>query len=194
MGYSLPGSSIHGISQARILGWVAISFSRGFSWPWDHVSCLLLQWQTLYHWATWKAPLNSVIDHFRRLRRESILRLEKDRELSSPSLLEAIGMGAKGMHSWSVWDGGSQVDRWFQVNWAVLWRGGPEGTGQTADWASKSRMLSGLVTTWQKRLQAEDRSHLHPPLTPAPCPPSKIHRWQEFCLTKTWLAVLVWQW
>ena len=26
---SLPGSSIHGILQARILEWVAISFSRG---------------------------------------------------------------------------------------------------------------------------------------------------------------------
>ena len=26
---SLPGSSVHGISQARILEWVAISFSRG---------------------------------------------------------------------------------------------------------------------------------------------------------------------
>ena len=30
MGCSLPGSSIHGIFQARILEWVAISFSRGF--------------------------------------------------------------------------------------------------------------------------------------------------------------------
>ena len=27
MDYSLPGSSIHGISQARILEWIAISFS-----------------------------------------------------------------------------------------------------------------------------------------------------------------------
>ena len=27
--YSLPGSSVHGILQARILEWVAISFSRG---------------------------------------------------------------------------------------------------------------------------------------------------------------------
>ena len=35
MDCSLPGSSIHGISQARILKWVAISFSRGFSQPWD---------------------------------------------------------------------------------------------------------------------------------------------------------------
>ena len=30
---SLPGSSIHGILQARILEWVAISFSRGSSQP-----------------------------------------------------------------------------------------------------------------------------------------------------------------
>ena len=32
---SLPGSSIHGILQARILEWVAISFSRGSSRPRD---------------------------------------------------------------------------------------------------------------------------------------------------------------
>ena len=35
MDCSLPGSSIHGISQARILEWVAISSSRGSSWPRD---------------------------------------------------------------------------------------------------------------------------------------------------------------
>ena len=29
MNCNLPGSSVHGISQARILGWVAVSFSRG---------------------------------------------------------------------------------------------------------------------------------------------------------------------
>ena len=32
---SLPGASVHGISQARILVWVAISFSRGPSRPRD---------------------------------------------------------------------------------------------------------------------------------------------------------------
>ena len=31
MDYSLPGSSVHGIFQARILEWVAISFPRGSS-------------------------------------------------------------------------------------------------------------------------------------------------------------------
>ena len=33
MDSSLPSSSVHGIFQARILGWVAISFSRGSSQP-----------------------------------------------------------------------------------------------------------------------------------------------------------------
>ena len=39
---SPPGSSIHGILQARILEWVAISFSRGSSRPrnWTQVSCI----------------------------------------------------------------------------------------------------------------------------------------------------------
>ena len=31
--YSLPGSSVHGISQAGIVEWVGISFSRGLSRP-----------------------------------------------------------------------------------------------------------------------------------------------------------------
>ena len=33
MGYNPPGSSVHGITQARILEWVAISFFRGLSYP-----------------------------------------------------------------------------------------------------------------------------------------------------------------
>ena len=35
MDCGLPGSSIHGIFQARILEWVALSFSRGSSRPRD---------------------------------------------------------------------------------------------------------------------------------------------------------------
>ena len=42
MDYSPPGSSVHGILQARILEWVAISSSRGSSRPrdWTHISCI----------------------------------------------------------------------------------------------------------------------------------------------------------
>ena len=35
--YSPPGSSVHGIFQAGILEWVAISSSRGFFWPRDRI-------------------------------------------------------------------------------------------------------------------------------------------------------------
>ena len=42
MACRLPGSSVHGTSQARILERVAISFSKGSSWPRDQtcVSCI----------------------------------------------------------------------------------------------------------------------------------------------------------
>ena len=42
MDYSLPVSSVHGILQAKILEWVAISFSRGSSQPKNRtwVSCI----------------------------------------------------------------------------------------------------------------------------------------------------------
>ena len=42
MDCSLPGSSVHGILQERILEWVATPFSRGSSWPrdWTWVSCI----------------------------------------------------------------------------------------------------------------------------------------------------------
>ena len=40
MDCSPPGSSVHGILQARILEWVLISFSRWSSWPRDR-TCLL---------------------------------------------------------------------------------------------------------------------------------------------------------
>ena len=60
---SLPGSSAHGISQARILEWVAISFSRGSSRSGDQtlISCVsCISRQILYHWATWE-PLKNTL-------------------------------------------------------------------------------------------------------------------------------------
>ena len=39
-GLSPPGSSVYGIFQARILEWVAISYSRGSSWARDQTTSL----------------------------------------------------------------------------------------------------------------------------------------------------------
>ena len=55
MDYSPPGSSDHGILQARILEWVAISFSRGSSRPKDWTPVSSISRQVLYHWPTREA-------------------------------------------------------------------------------------------------------------------------------------------
>ena len=53
MDRSLPGSSVHGILQARILKWVAVSFSRASSWLRDQTLCIL----HLLHWQVGSLPL-----------------------------------------------------------------------------------------------------------------------------------------
>ena len=61
-----PGSSVHGILQARILEWVAISSSRGSSWPKDqthiyYISCIGRQ--VLYHYCHLESPSFSIHTH-----------------------------------------------------------------------------------------------------------------------------------
>ena len=56
MDCSPPGFSVHGISQARIREWVAISFSKGSSQPrGSNLNLLHCKW-ILYHWPIWEAP------------------------------------------------------------------------------------------------------------------------------------------
>ena len=52
---NLPGFSVHGISQARILGWVAMSFSEGSSRPRDRTRTSSVGRWVPYHWATREA-------------------------------------------------------------------------------------------------------------------------------------------
>ena len=61
MDWSPPGSFVHGISQARILEWVAICSSRGSFGPrdWTHIS--RIGRQILYRRATWEAHYFQVV-------------------------------------------------------------------------------------------------------------------------------------
>ena len=64
MDCSLPGSSIHGILQARTLGWVAISSSRGSSRPtdWNQVPCFFcIGRQIFFFFLTPEAPAIQVL-------------------------------------------------------------------------------------------------------------------------------------
>ena len=61
MDCSPSDSFVHGIFQARILEWGAISYSRKSSLSRDqtHISCIsCIGRQIFYHCATWEAPLN----------------------------------------------------------------------------------------------------------------------------------------
>ena len=50
-GHSLPGSSVHEILQVKILGWVAIPFSRGSSWPKDRTHVFHIAGRFFTVWA-----------------------------------------------------------------------------------------------------------------------------------------------
>ena len=60
MNCSPPVSSVHGISQARILVWVSISFSRGSSQAGDQTSWAGGFFTT---WATWEALNNELYNN-----------------------------------------------------------------------------------------------------------------------------------
>ena len=62
MDCSLPGSSIHGIFQAKVLEWGAISFSRGSSWPRDrgqYDANITLPYKELIHVANSRNNISS---------------------------------------------------------------------------------------------------------------------------------------
>ena len=61
MDCSLPGSSVHGFLQARILKWVAMASSRGSSWPRDQTQVSCIAGRFLTGWATREALIASLL-------------------------------------------------------------------------------------------------------------------------------------
>ena len=55
MDYSPPGSSVHGISQARVSEWVAISFPRGSFPPRDQTCVSFIEGGFFTDWVTREA-------------------------------------------------------------------------------------------------------------------------------------------
>ena len=61
MDCSLPGSSVRGIFQARVLEWVAIFFSRESSQPRDGTRVSSIIGRLFTVWATREAPKQNVV-------------------------------------------------------------------------------------------------------------------------------------
>ena len=83
MDYSPPGSSVHGILQARILEWVAFPFSRGSSWPRDQtpISCIAGRFLTT------EPPGKPFVDYKALFKEENFLLLSCLLEKTFPPLL-----------------------------------------------------------------------------------------------------------
>ena len=72
MNCRLPGFSIHGIFQARVLKWVAISFSRVCSWPRDQIRVSHIAGRHLTVWATREALfIGALVDSYNMKRGET---------------------------------------------------------------------------------------------------------------------------
>ena len=80
LGYNPPGSSVHRIFQARILEWVAISFSRGSSRPRDRTWVFRITGRCFTLWATREAPMGISLS--------KLWEMVKDRK---PDVLQPMG-------------------------------------------------------------------------------------------------------
>ena len=83
MDCSLPGSSTHGIFQARVLERVSISFSRGSSRPRDRtlVSCTAGRRFTIWPTReTWKTPRHILIKLTKIKHKEQILKAAREKQ------------------------------------------------------------------------------------------------------------------
>ena len=73
---SLPGSSVQGIFQARILEWVAISFSTGPAWLWNWTWVSYTAGRFFTIWATREAPWSAKAAITKHRRRKGSIVLE----------------------------------------------------------------------------------------------------------------------
>ena len=98
MDCSLLGSSVHGILQARILEWVAISFSRGSSWSRNQTQVSSIAGRFFTNWAMREAPPNG-----------------KDQEKLGLALVGRALLSFSSSHVW-MW-GLDYKESWAWKNW-----------------------------------------------------------------------------
>ena len=119
MDCSMPGSSVHGILQARILEWVAMAFSRGSSQPRGRTCISYISWivrRVLYHWDSLVAQIVKHLPPVLETRVQSLGRenpLEKEMATHSsilaweipwteePGMLQSRGL----QRIWHTWAG-----------------------------------------------------------------------------------------
>ena len=113
----------HGILQARILAWVAISFSRGSSQPrdWTWVSCIAGRFFTV--WATREA--------------HRLYNLKVKVNQSCPTLCDPMDYTVRGILQ-------ARVLEWVAFPFS-------RGSSLPRDWTQVSHIAEGFFTSWATR-------------------------------------------
>ena len=106
----LPGSSVGGILQARILEWVAIPFFRGSSQPrdWTQVSCIAGRRFNL--WASREAPVRKYKKKKKKKKKE-----RKDPDAEKEWRQEVKCMTEDEMVGWYHWFNGHEFEQTLGV-------------------------------------------------------------------------------
>ena len=150
MDCSLPGSSVHGILQARILEWVAISFSRGSSWPRDQtqVSCIADRFFTA--WAIREALVYKTCLMDSKLHKHNIwsqvsLRKKKKKASLQTKLVEVMEFQLSSFKSWKMmlWKCCTQ----YASKLGKLSSGNKIGKGQFSFQSQRKAMPKNVQTT-----------------------------------------------
>ena len=122
---NLLGFSIHGILQARILEWVAISFSRASSQPRDRTEVSLIGGRRFNLWATRDSKTTTDGDCSHEIKRCLLLGrkvmtnipsiLKKQRHYFANKDPSSQGYGFSSDHVW-MWEL-DYKESWVQKNW-----------------------------------------------------------------------------
>ena len=122
-------SSVSGISQARTLEWIAISFSKGSSGPRDWSCSSCIGRQILYHWITQEAL---------------VITLENESEgvQSCPTLCDPTDCSLPGSSVHGIFQ--ASILEWVAISFSMR-------SSQLRDWTQVSCIIGRHCTFWATR-------------------------------------------
>ena len=153
MDCSLPVSSVHGISQARILEKVAISFSQGYSWSRDQTQVSYITVDSLL-----TKPLGKPLFPVSRITTDFYVVLFKFSNIlylclltqSCPTLCDPMDCSLPGSTVLGILQ--ARILEWVAISFSRV-------SSPPRDWTQVSFTASRLFTTWDLGEAQEQQSH-----------------------------------
>ena len=188
---SPPDSSIHGIFQARVLKWVAISFSRGSSWPRDQTQVSRRAGRCFTVWAT-REPMFGKTESKRRRGKQRMRWLDgitDSMDMSLSKLQEMVRDRRPGVHGVAKSQTRLSDFTFFSISWFFAL--GSQSIGASASVSVLPMtiqgwfplVLTGLISQLSKGLSrvfsnTTVQKHQFFSTQPSLWPNSHIHTWQ----------------